>query len=292
MNNADSIQVDTTQVVACMPLDTLQTDTARVDTIALFYSEHFVSADSIGLVPYHSMREFASGFEGKPIPYVLKADDAVAAVLLLCFFVSAYVLARSKKFLAQQIKDFVLHRERTSIFATSTAADVRHLLLLALQTCVLSGLCLFDYSLTVRPALTEHLAPYLLLLVYVGVCMFYLLIKWVLYSFLGWVFFDKYRTGLWMSSYSTVVYYIGFVLFFFALFLIYFDLNLTIFVSISLGLIISAKILIFYKWVKLFFNNVYGLLLLILYFCALEILPCLIAYQGLVQINNLLLIKL
>ena len=291
MNQADSLQVDTVQIVTGMAIDTLQVDTARVDTIGLFYKEPFVSADSIELTPYHSMREFASGFEGVSIPYTPKRDDAIAAILLLCFFVSAYVLARSKKFLAQQIKDFILHRGRTSIFATSTAADVRHLLSLALQTGVLSGLCLFDYFITVRPSLTEHLSPYILLSVYIGACLLYLLIKWFFYSFLGWVFFDKYRTGLWMSSYSTIIYYTGFVLFFFALFLIYFDLDLAFFVSISVGLIISTKILIFYKWIKLFFNNVYGLLLLILYFCALEILPCLIAYQGLVQINNLLLIK-
>ena len=291
MNQIDSLQVDTAQIVTSMAIDTLQVDTARVDTIELFYKEQFVSADSIELTPYHSMREFASGFEGVPIPYTPKRDDSIAAILLLCFFVSAYVLARSKKFLAQQIKDFILHRGRTSIFATSTAADVRHLLSLALQTGILSGLCLFDYFITVRPALIEHFPPYILLSVYIGACLLYLLVKWLFYSFLGWVFFDKYRTGLWMSSYSTIIYYTGFVLFFFALFLIYFDLNLAFFVSISLGLIISTKILIFYKWIKLFFNNVYGLLLLILYFCALEILPCLIAYQGLVQINNLLLIK-
>ena len=59
-----------------------------------------------------------------------------AAVL---FFLSAYVLSRSRRFLLQLVKDFLLHRERTSIFATSTAGDMRYLLLLILQTCILSG---------------------------------------------------------------------------------------------------------------------------------------------------------
>lgn len=79
------------------------------------------------------------GTEGIPIPYSPRMDDAVAAILLGCFFLSAYVLSRSRKFLLQLVKDFLLHRERTSIFATSTAADMRYLLLLILQTCVLSG---------------------------------------------------------------------------------------------------------------------------------------------------------
>ena len=53
----------------------------------------------------------------------------------------------------------------------------------------------------------------------------------------------------------------------------------------------NSKILMFYKWIKLFFHQFGALFLLILYFCALEILPCLLLYQGMIQINNILLIK-
>ena len=76
------------------------------------------------------------GTEGIPIPYSPRMDDGITVVLLCCFFLSAYVLSRSRKFLLQLVKDFLLHRERTSIFATSTAADMRYLLLLILQTCI------------------------------------------------------------------------------------------------------------------------------------------------------------
>lgn len=64
------------------------------------------------------------GTEGIPIPYSPRMDDGITVVLLCCFFLSAYVLSRSRKFLLQLVKDFLLHRERTSIFATSTAADM------------------------------------------------------------------------------------------------------------------------------------------------------------------------
>ena len=134
-------------------------------------------------------------------------------------FVSAYVLARSKKFLLQQVKDFMLHRERTSIFASSTAADMRYLLLLIVQTCVLGGVCIFNYFNDIWPALMERVSPHILLGVYVAVCLLYLLFKWILYSFLGWVFFDKSKTDIWLESYSTLIYYLGFALFPFVLFL-------------------------------------------------------------------------
>ena len=77
----------------------------------------------------------------------------------------------------------------------------------------------------------------------------------------------------------------------FVLFLVYFDLSLTNLVIIGSIILIFTKILMFYKWIKLFFHQFSGLFLLILYFCALEIVPCLLLYQGMIQMNNILLIK-
>ena len=232
-----------------------------------------------------------TGFKGMPIPYSPKLDDGITILLLCCFFISAYVLSRSRKFLVQLMKDFLLNRERTSIFAATTAADMRYMLLLILQTCVLGAVCTFNYLIDVRPELGERIPPYILLGVYLAIALLYLFWKWVTYSFLGWIFFDGNRTSLWMESYSTLLYYLGFALFPFALFLVYFDLSLLATVIIGLFLMFFTKILMFYKWIKLFFHQFSGLFLLILYFCALEIVPCLLLYQGMIQMNNILLIK-
>ena len=94
-----------------------------------------------------------AGFEGIPIPYSPKLDDGITVLLLCCFFMSAYVLSRSRKFLVQLVKDFLLNRERTSIFAATTATDMRYMLLLILQTCVLASVCTFNYFVDVRPEL-------------------------------------------------------------------------------------------------------------------------------------------
>ncbi|WP_413583839.1 DUF4271 domain-containing protein [Bacteroides ovatus] len=223
--------------------------------------------------------------------YSPRTDDAIALTLLACFFLSSIALARGKKFLSQQVKDFVLHRERTSIFDSSTAADVCYLLVLVLQTCVLSGITFLNYFHDTCPALMDHVSSLLLLGIYVGFCLAYFLLKWLLYMFLGWTFFDKNKTNIWLESYSALIYYVGFALFPFVLFLVYFDLSLTNLVIIGSIILIFTKILMFYKWIKLFFHQFSGLFLLILYFCALEIVPCLLLYQGMIQMNNILLIK-
>lgn len=273
--------------------DTLSSQ--NTDTLSLLQQKQISPAkadsDSLQLADLHAVQEVDSGFEGTPISYSPRTDDAIALTLLACFFLSSIVLARGKKFLSQQVKDFVLHRERTSIFDSSTAADVRYLLVLVLQTCVLSGITFLNYFHDTSPTLMNQASPLLLLGIYVGFCLAYFLLKWLIYMFLGWTFFDKNKTNIWLESYSALIYYVGFALFPFVLFLVYFDLSLTNLVIIGSIILIFTKILMFYKWIKLFFHQFSGLFLLILYFCALEIVPCLLLYQGMIQMNNILLIK-
>ncbi len=234
---------------------------------------------------------FQAGFDGLPLPYSPRTDDVVSLTLLACFFLTAIALSRGKKFLSRQIKDFILHRERTNLFDTSTGADMRSMVVLLIQTCVLSGITLFNYFHDTDSLLMQRIPPSLLLGVYVGVCLLYLLAKWLIYSFLGWIFFDKNKTTIWLESYFTLIYYLGFLLFPYVLLIVYFDLSLHLLSTIGLFLLIFTKLLMFYKWIKLFYARFNGLFLLIFYFCALEIVPCLLLFQGLIQFNNILLIK-
>ena len=226
-----------------------------------------------------------------PIPYTFRMDEVVTILLLGCFFLSAYVLSRSRNYLLQLGHDFLLHRERASIFSDSTGGDMRHLLLLVGQTCVLIGLYLFICFGTSQPALLGAQPTWKLVGVYAGICGGYVFLKWMLYFFLGWIFLDRETTGRWMEAYSTLLYYLGFALFLSILFIVYFNSEFEIMVIVGIVLFLFLKILAFYKWLKLFCSNLYGSLFLILYFCAVEIIPCLMVYRGLVELNDYLIIN-
>lgn len=223
---------------------------------------------------------------GMPVPYSFSMDEMVPLVLLGCFFLSAYVLSRSRHYLFQLGHDFLLHRERVSLFAVSTGGDVRHLLLLVGQTCLLSGLYLFICFATAHPDLLTYASTWVLVGVYALICLFYVFVKWLSYLSLGWIFLDRETTGKWVEAYSTLLYYLGFALFFALLFIVYFNLSLEIMAVIGAILFISLKVLTFYKWLRLFCSNLHGCVFLILYFCAVEIIPCLMLYRGLVQLND------
>lgn len=193
-----------------------------------------------------------SGFEGIPLPYSPRTDDVIALVLL--------AVSSSRPLRWHGARSFFLNKQRTLCFIANVQVFLLPLRRRMSVICccwyfrprILSGICIFNYFNDVQPTLMEKVSPPLLLGIYILICLLYLLLKWLFYSFLGWVFFDKNRTTIWLESYSTLIYYLGFVLFPFVLLLVYFDLNILFLVSIGLFLIIFAKILMFYKWIKLF----------------------------------------
>ena len=100
---------------------------------------------------------FTSGVEGIPVSYSPRTDDTIALTLLVCFFLSSIALAKGKKFLSQQVKDFVLHRERTSIFDSSTAADALSAGVSIADLRVV-GYHFFNYFHDTFPTLADHMS--------------------------------------------------------------------------------------------------------------------------------------
>lgn len=225
-----------------------------------------------------------------PIPYTLQGDPWVTGLILACFFLSAWVLARSRGFLWQRGKDFLLHRDRPGLFSTSVGNDIPYQLLLLAQACLLTGLYLFVCYQAIHP-LPPVPTSWKWIGTYVILAALSFFVKWLSYLFCGWIFLDKEKTSTWVESYATLLYYLGLALFFVVLSVVYFALPLKIILIAGVVLFLFLKILTLYKWIKLFCVNLYGCFFVILYFCALEIIPCLLLYRGLEQLNNHLIVK-
>ena len=177
------------------------------------------------------------------------------------------------------------------MFVDTTASDVRYTLVLILQTCILSGFCVYDYFSDHDLLLFRTVPHCLLLSIYIGYVVFFFVIKWLLYSFVNWIFFNKTRNIIWLESYFNVVIGAGFLLFPIVLLIVYFDLSPQIAPYFIGFVIIIAKILLFYKCFSNFFNKFYGAFHLILYFCALEILPDFVLWKGIILANNILVLN-
>lgn len=218
-------------------------------------------------------------------PYHLHTNDWVTILVILCFFVTTYVLASGGAMLLKHGRDFLLVRQQERSFELQSSGYFRSRLLLILQTVLLlSLLCLDSFSLA---KLTNSFqSPLGLLGVYIVSWSLFLLFKWLLYSLVGWIFFNAYTRRQWIDSYLFIIAVFGLLCFPVVLCAIY--LHIPSFPTLLCTIFISflCEILLFYKSFCIFSPSSYGYFYLFVYFCTLEIIPLLLMGKGMVLING------
>ena len=232
------------------------------------------------------MNTSPEGMIGEPLPYLLHTDWIITALMFLCVLTVTYVLSKEKKYLLQQLKAFPVNRKRSSMFDGANTIDMRYILLLIFHTCVLLGFCAYYHVSNHTPSLLEKIPHALLLGSFVTIMGCLLFLKWILYSFVNWIFFQKESNSAWITSYFNLFIWLGIFLLPIILVIIYFDISSQNTLYLIGSSILIAKIALFWKCFRNFFEKIYGALHLILYFCALEILPDLILWKGIELVSN------
>lgn len=256
-------------------------------TLPSFQDEGFFQHSPV----YHPEIPFRPfGRISEPLPYLLRNDNWVACILLCCFFVVVSILAANRSGIQKRIQNFFLNRvDKDLLFGTKTGREMRHAVFLYLQTGLLAGLIYFDYVQTTYDLFMVPVSYHALLGIYIAVCWLYLCLKQVVYAFVNWVFFDKQARKTWGESYSFLVAGEGILFFPLALVMVYFNLPAHLALSCLVLLLIFVKLLLFYKTFYIFFHSFHGVLHLIVYFCALEIMPLFGLWQALIYTNDILL---
>lgn len=227
------------------------------------------------------------GMDGIPMPYLVRSESAVALLLIFCLISLSYALKDGKKYIIQYLKDLFRHKERASLFDETSKPNTRYLFLLITVTCILSGIYLYDYLVDGQPFPSQAQPSLPLLWACIGLPLAYVMVKQGIYSFINWIFFNKEQNKSWLQTYLGLVGILCFLLFPLLLLTIYSGLDKQISLYFILLILVFAKILLFYKSIRNFFNHFYGILHLILYFCALEIIPILLTWKGIIYINNI-----
>ena len=238
------------------------------------------------------LTSLADGMTGIPLPYLLHSDPMVTCIMFLCMLLVSVVFAHGKKHFLQGLKNFVRGRERGSMFDEVTASDVRHTIVLVLHTCLMLAFCAYRYFARSAPSLFERYSHWCILAGLTVVFALFLVFKWAAYSFVNSLFFQKVRNTLWMTSFVNLYIWLGILLLPLLLVIVYFDISSQIATLLLAFPLVLCKICLFWKCFSNFFEKIYGALHLILYFCALEILPDLILWKGMELISNNLTFKL
>ncbi len=232
------------------------------------------------------------GVAGDPVPYMLRSDNMITLLLLLCFVVFSVSLARSKHFITRQLKNFFYTSHSDDDDAISeTSGELRFQLFLVLVGCLLIALAGYLF-VTDRIAQTFVLANDFQLVALLFAAMIgYYGAKSLLLTVVNNVFFGSKKNIQYIKDSLFLGATMSVLLFPVVMLMIYFDLSVQNAIYFFGIVLIMVKILTFYKAWAIFFRQKGGVLQTFLYFCTLEVTPLLVFCGVMLALVDILIIK-
>jgi hypothetical protein len=198
-----------------------------------------------------------------------------------------FALSRISSFMINQAKHF-LYMPKVEQEYTETGTEVKFQLGFSVITSLYYALLFYFYA-TRRIADTFILSSeYAILGIYFGTMVGYFVIKGLLYTIVNTVFFSPKKNLQFLGTLLFIVAIEGVCLFPLVLLLAYFQFSMQNAIIYCIFILTLAKILTFYKSYTIFFKQNRLFLQNILYFCALEMVPLVMIWSGLVGITYIL----
>ena len=250
-----------------------------------YYREGFFSKDTL----FHpELPGGRYGTAGDPVPYSVHGDNVLTLLLLSCFIVAVIAFSNVRGFFARQAKHFFNMSRPAATEITETATEVRFQVFLAFLAGLLLSLLFYFYTLHYVGETFVLKSQYHLIVIYMGIIVSYMLVKTMVQSLVNMVFFGGKKNIQWIKAVLFVTSVEGIVLFPLVILRAYFDLSMQNVVIYFIIVLIIVKILTIFKAFVIFFRRNVVSLQIILYFCALEMVPLLALWGTLVfTANNL-----
>ena len=258
-------------------------DLKNVD-LPQYYRENFFSADTL----YHpELSGGRFGVAGDPVPYAIHNDHIITGILIFSFLLIMFALSKISNFMVHQAKNFFYMPKVEQEF-TETGTEVKFQLAFLVITSLYYALLFYFYA-TRKIADTFILSSeYSLLAIFFVTLLAYFALKAILYTMVNNVFFGHKKNLQFLGSLLFIIATEGGCLFPLVLLLAYFQFSMQNAILYCIFILSLAKILTFYKTYIIFFKQNRLFLQIILYFCALEIVPLVMLWSGLLGITNIL----
>jgi hypothetical protein len=256
------------------------------DTASVELPQYYREGNFVGDTLYYQEVESGNyGIPGTPLANMAVHDSLISSILFGCLLFFCFVFSHFWDFIAQQTK--AIFNSRKEQFK-STSNELQLMLGLLTTSCIV---CSILYYLYVMAFVSEtHIlsSDYLLLAVFFGVIVAYHALHFLLYHIVNITFFDKRMNRKFLTSNLFLSGMVG-ILLLPGIFLLahygFTALSMVIYAGFVLFLV---KILSFYKSYNIFFKRNVFFLQIILYFCALEIIPLVMLIGGLSAIVDIL----
>lgn len=239
-------------------------------------------------LPFHSY-----GYIAEPLPYRLWRDDILSSLLLLIFVLLLLLINRTRSFIREQSHDFLFTPHMSQTFSTSVTTSLEYgtRVFLTFVLSMVGGLCFFSYIQMQYTIFMGQLSPYFLLGLYTVCFLLFFSTKRLLLNFVNWVFFDKIKRHFWNQSYNFLYMVETLLLLPIIAIYIYFSIPTKMSLLAILFVVVLVKVMLLYKSYQIFFPKIYGILHLLSYLCALEIMPLVALWALLSAVTDNMIVK-
>lgn len=223
--------------------------------------------------------------------YSPQDDVWVMGIILACFLLLMLAIGHQRVFVGKLSRRFFLPTNKEEKPGQKTMGERFLPFLASLAMVGTSGTMLFAYVHIVYDLERSPYYIWSVLLLCLGAFAGYYLVRWCLYSFCNWVFFEHQERSEWMGGFALLMIYESVVSFVLMCVAMFYHLPLeTIGLCVAICYGILRFVVIPYTK-RIFFPNFYGFLHLIAYLCTLEVLPLLALWQFCMSWSENLIIR-
>ena len=249
-----------------------------------------MNADSLlktnfGLVSPDSLtisKEKLYGFEGTPLTIGIESSAAVQSMLLISLLLTTFAIGVGYRYFEQLIRNMFKVRDRSSYIVENSVVGFEFKACMTLQTLILESLV--GYNL-IRELFFLHIlhSHYLFgIALFAIVFLIYHIFRILTITFLSSTFSEQRSMRLYVSEYLTLMSFFGVLLLPMVIAMLFWHLSATILLIFFSFIVIFGRISYIAKGFKIFLIQNRSVFYIILYLCALEILPIIVLFQVLV----------
>lgn len=259
---------------------------------SVLYASHWpVTLWGDTLKPFLSLYDQLHDF-GVPRSYHLLGDDGVQGLLLGSFLFMLLIYAFSRSYFKTQARRFFIPSNNDSqLNAVKTPKETYVPLLMSLLLCCNNGLLLFAFLDSQYSLSCGMFSPPQVLAVCVLAFVAYNLLRWSMYRFVNWVFFEKSEKKTWNVGFSFLLMLETTLFYPFVLYALNTGMDMwhmAIFVVLAYGIL---RFLLLCHSFRVFFRKIHGLLHLFAYLCTLEMVSAFCMWKLLVLFDIYLIAK-
>jgi hypothetical protein len=216
----------------------------------------------------------------EPIAGRIQTQNMGFILFLVCFFILIYQVGKNSKLLLAMMGKLFGNRTQTTSGEIFTGASP-YILLFWIQTILLISAIVYCHALNNGIFQIESPSEMFIFLGFAALLFsFFIAYKYLTYSFIGYIFFDRETKQQWNDTFSSAIGLSGTFLFFPALVLFFIGKIYAIGIYFVLLYFIFIQIVLLYRQFVLFFNKKSSFPYFILYLCTQEIIPLFLLYKG------------